>query len=296
MVLLTRYPIAEPLSRHQRSRNGYDQSGSTFDGESESVADALPQDPARLAAALLLSRAVEARRDDVRPSGPRRRGHADDLPVARLVRAVLAAWGALARESQPGIDAGTRFHWKRKGWVAWCPAESPKRSHEGPMAEEFATAIYQGRHCFGLSADLTWLPGDLVQIADFRMVLPALSGADIAAITGELCSEPPSVSISDDEASALTPRLLRLGRRLGQTADDYVRRLRAVLNSEATLVGARMSTSAVRVDPTLDRLHGMDEAVAWGLTVARDLQQSAEARSRGKMSTEAACCRGRRGA
>lgn len=139
------------------------------------------------------------------------------------------------------------------------------------MAEAFATVICQGRHCLGLAADLTWLPTDLVQVADIRLTLPALTPVDVAALARELCGERPSVSITDDETLALTPRLLRLCRRLGQTGDDYVRRLRAVLEGEPG-VGSKQSTPAVRVDLTLDRLHGMDEAVAWGFSVARDLK------------------------
>lgn len=247
-----------------------DQSGSTSDGEGEP--DAAPQDPARLAAALLMARAVEVAGTTFDRAGRDGVVTLVTIPSLDWSAVVVATWAALARENQPGIDGETRLHWKHKGWVAWCPAERPRRFDEGALAEGFATAVCQGRHCLGLTADLTWLPADLVQVADFRITLPTLTAVDVAALARELCGEPPALGITDDEASALTPRLLRLGRRPGQTADDYVRRLRAVLDGEASAVGAKKSTSTVRVDPTLDRLHGMDEAVAWGLTVAKDLK------------------------
>ena len=247
-----------------------DQSGSTFDGESEP--DTAPQDPARLAAALLLARAVEVAGTTFDQAGRDGVVTLITLPSLDWSAVVCATWAALARDNQSGIDGETRLHWRHKGWVAWCPAERPKRFDDGPVAEGFATALYQGRHCVGLAADLTWLPADLVQVADFRLAVPALTSVDVATLARELCGEPPSISITDDEASALTPRLLRLGRRLDQTADDYGRRLRAALDALAASNGSSKPKSAVRVDPTLDRLHGMDEAVAWGLTVSRDLQ------------------------
>ena len=181
---------------------------------------------------------------------------------------MLSSWAALARDNQHGFEGEISLHWTRKGWAAWSPTEKPKRFNEGSTAEAFATAIYQGRHCFGVTADLTWLPADLVQMADVRITLPALTSVDVATLARELCGEPPSTSITDDEASALTPRLLRLARRLGQTADHYVQRLQAAIDAQRT---SSKPQSSVRVDPTLDRLHGMDEAVTWGLAVARDL-------------------------
>jgi SpoVK/Ycf46/Vps4 family AAA+-type ATPase len=138
--------------------------------------------------------------------------------------------------------------------------------------EEFAKAISEGRHCAGFTADLAWLPADLVQAADYTLELPRLTGADAAALARSLCGGNPRSRLSDDQAAALTPRLLRLARRPGQTASDYVRKLRGLLAREETPRSAASVVPAPpREEPALDRLHGMDEAVAWGWALARDL-------------------------
>jgi ATP-dependent Zn protease len=83
--------------------------------------------------------------------------------------------------------------------------------------------------------------------------------------------------LPEDDAELLTPRLLRLARRLDQTADTYLLKLRDLLKRERDRTTSKKAAAAVssqspRGAPTLDRLHGMDEAVAWGMALARDIQ------------------------
>ncbi len=84
-----------------------DQSGSTFDGESEP--DAVPQDPARLAAALLLSRPVEVAETTFEQAGRDCVVTLIALPSLSWSAVALATWGALARNNQPAIDGETRL-------------------------------------------------------------------------------------------------------------------------------------------------------------------------------------------
>ncbi len=84
----------------------------------------------------------------------------------------------------------------------------------------------------------------------------------------------PSVVLPDEVTARITPRLFRLARRHGQSADDYVRRLSDLLDDDTRSSEAeafRTRPGDPRASPTLERLHGMDEAVAWGLAFQRDL-------------------------
>jgi ATP-dependent Zn protease len=137
-------------------------------------------------------------------------------------------------------------------------------------AGKFARAIAAGRHCIGITPDETWLPGDFVDAADHRLVLGQLREEDIGVIAQELCGDAPTLLPRDTFTALISPKHLRLARRVGQSADAYVDKLVGLIEK------LRRPTTAVTVSPrgapTLDRLHGMDEAVEWGLAVARDLQ------------------------
>lgn len=97
-------------------------------------------------------------------------------------------------------------------------------------------------------------------------MLPVLTGADLGLLARDLYGDELSVPLSNEEAAELTPRLLRLARRPGQTADAYSIKIRDLLQRDRAAAAA---ATPVFVDnprdrPALDRLHGMDEAVAWG--------------------------------
>ena len=118
-----------------------------------------------------------------------------------------------------------------------------------------------------------------MQAADHRLTLPPLTASDVAEVASDLCGgQPPTVVLSDAQAAVLTPRLLRLARRPGQDADGYLGKLADLLARDrgqkpdkAAVPAVPVVVDTIRAAPTLDRLHGMDEAVAWGETVARDL-------------------------
>jgi hypothetical protein len=89
---------------------------------------------------------------------------------------------------------------------------------------------------------------------------------DVAAAVRRLTESKPTLHLGAAEAAAVTPRLLRLARRPDQGADAFITKLRDLLGQEPAPVAA-----TPRDAPTLDRLHGMDAAVAWGRGVAGDL-------------------------
>ena len=115
---------------------------------------------------------------------------------------------------------------------------------------------------------------DLVAAADYRLELPVLTAADVAAVARKLCQDTDIPEGPGDLAAAsLTPRVLRLARRPGQGASDYLRKLRDILARDAEIEDAARMASPLspRAAPSLDRLHGMDAAVEWGRALAADI-------------------------
>jgi cell division protease FtsH len=100
-----------------------------------------------------------------------------------------------------------------------------------------------------------------------------LTGDDVGAVAARLFGADPTATLSDEQAAALTPRMLRLAKRAGKPVDDYILLL-AMLAEAATPVEAQpIATSGpMRRAPTLFRLHGMDAAVNWGMQLAADLE------------------------
>lgn len=88
---------------------------------------------------------------------------------------------------------------------------------------------------------------------------------------------PPTFELSCDEAGRITPRLLRLAVRPNQNGDAYIRKLCELIAGDlAVRATAIRKARSVRQEPTLERLHGMEEAVAWGLTLKTELASYAD--------------------
>lgn len=230
-------------------------------------------DPARIAAGLLIERARLAANLHAANIGRDGVVCLIQVPAPGWTDPVRDEWrhhfrdGMRATEGEYLLDASGR------GWVTWLPHKSPGAEVMAQSADTFASAIGGGRHCLGVAADLTWLPPDLVQTADYRLVLPLLTGIDVVAVAVALCGGNVTWTFDDRDATAVTPRLLRLARRPDQSAVAYLRKVEDLVTrdraAEDVVRGAALTP---RAEPTLDRLHGMAEAVAWGRGVARDLQ------------------------
>jgi len=234
------------------------------------------QDPARLAMTIMLSRALTAAGTTAAEAG------CDGAVCLILVPAdcwrpvASDEWGTAARPGEKSFVGSRERFWAsdRQKYFVWTPDEDPRPHQIRDIAETFASAIARGRHCVGIASEetLTWLPPDLVSAADYRLTVPVLTPGNVSWVTRELCSALPSERLSYSQAAALTPRLLRLARRLGQSADAYVSKLRILVDRETSAAVVHSAvTKNIRDAPTLDRLHGMDEAVEWGLRVNTDL-------------------------
>ncbi len=126
----------------------------------------------------------------------------------------------------------------------------------------------------GLSHALEFLPADLLAACDAMLDLLPLTPAMAAEVAHRLTGSLSTLLLDADQATALTPRVLRLARRPGQDADAYLTKMLDILerDRQAAALSARRTTQGRSAsDITLDRLHGMDEAVTLGRDVARDL-------------------------
>ncbi len=233
-----------------------------------------PLDPAVIVAQQMLARGMEAL-----PAGSIAVGAPGSIavvhtPDAEWTEAASEAWETLVREGTPAH--GEDGHWRRDStWIAFVrTGEGTPRSKPDPDDRLLPKAMMEGRAVVGFSPDPDLLlPRDLVQAADIRIAMPPPTPDDAAAAARSRSGIAPQTRLTEAEAAALTPRLLRLACRPNQDADGYILKLSALLFCEA--VDQAQATAAVatpRDEPTLHRLHGMDEAVAWGLDLASDLR------------------------
>jgi len=247
-----------------------------FPDDADAPATKPIQDPARVAMAITLAHALAAAGTTAAEAG------CDGAVCLILVPAecwrpvASDEWGAVARPGEKSFVGSRERFWAsdRQKYFVWTPDEDPRPHQIRDIAETFASAIARGRHCVGIASEetLPWLPPDLVHAADYRLTVPMLTPADVSEIARELCSALPSERLSDGQAALLTPRLLRLARRLGQSADAYVSKIRSLVPREASAAIVHGAAAKnIRDAPTLARLHGLDEAVEWGMRVNIDL-------------------------
>jgi len=234
-----------------------------------------PPDPAALVAEAMLKAAMDAL--GLEP---------DQLCQAGLVATILVPtgdWVGPARKAWLALTSGEVLARMGAAYVnvegsgadtyTFEAPEAPSASDASGKADLFENVTYRGRGAIGFTPDLAWLPPDLVFAADHRLMLSLPSPEMLHEAATRLTGSQPTLEITVDETAAMTPRLLRLAVRPGQTSDDYLTKLRALVGrkAEAEQPPARSRSRTVRERPDLDRLHGMDEAVHWGRTLGRDL-------------------------
>ena len=226
-------------------------------------------DPAELAFAKLLDRALLLL--DLTPASLGADGVIAVIvvPTPDWTSVAGNVWRSQIRDEDGWRNVNEDFS-RRREWFALAQDESPRQVELKRAAEKFADAVMEGQHCASFSPERTWLPGDILDCADYTIEVPVLTGEDVSALARDLCGDEPLLALSPEHAKALSPRMLRLSRRPGQLADDFVSRLQAFSSRQVSDPAATRKASP-RMMPTLQRLHGMDEAVAWGLAFCTDL-------------------------
>ena len=225
-------------------------------------------DPASIAARRMLRRALVVQRLTPRVVGR------DGVVVVCLLPSqwsslVKTAWREFVRGGTECHEASQGRTWRGGSWTIWAPCKAPAKTSLHQAGEGLAEAVANGNHCLLLVEDPSWSPSDL--IPDHEVVVGNLTPTDLDHVAFQVDGNKPTERLSDEQAAELTPRLLRLARRRNQTGNAYVVALRTLLERAAVAVPSTGPTESVRDAPTLDRLHGMDEAVRWDRQLAVDL-------------------------
>ncbi len=226
------------------------------------VAKRLPRyagaDPAMLAARLMVLRAVRDAR-----AGTKVRACSGltvvDVPGPAWLETVARQWQAQFREdSEPNDGDADARRQRRATWTSF-RRDGTDAAHVPAKGNDIvAKAIRDGSAVVGFSAAPDGqLPMHLTRSPTCRIVIPALDAAMLRAVIREITGRAPTAYIADGLPGAVTPDLLRLARRPRQSANAFLAQL-------ADFAGAVAIAAVGRPGPSLDGIHGMDEAVAWG--------------------------------
>ena len=254
-----------------------DEINAVFDGTdfvSEPPENEPRKDPAQVVAEIMLAAMLSRSRptlDDARAPGA---VICVVVPGADWLDPVRRAWRReisgekLTRKA----DAYSSFLSPIAKTYTFVAAEEPRKSERDRHNDFFAGAVGHGHSAVGFAPDAAWLPPDLVAAMDHEIVLGSPSPAMVSEAARRLTGHHSTFELTEEEAARATPRVLRLSVRPTQDADTYLLKLREVLGREAaTVVQAVARPKTVRDEPTLDRIHGMDDAVAWGFQLRDDL-------------------------
>ena len=249
-----------------------------FDAELEvPVRRPEPVDPAVAVAGQMLARAVARLPDHSLAIGAPGSVAIVHTPTAEWTEVARDAWKVLAHGGDEPKIEDCRWWDRSTAWVAFIRTEEngsvrPAKPHNG--GEDLAEALWRGKAAGGFSPEPDeLLPRDLLQAADFRLVMGLPTPPDVTGAAETVSSTIATVKLTADEAAATTPRLLRLARRPDQTADGYLVKVRQLLVLEEKAEAPAPPARTPRDEPTLDRLHGMTEATDWGRGVAEDIRE-----------------------
>ena len=238
-----------------------------------------PIDPAIAAAEVMLSRTLQTLGLSPALVGAPASLSVIQTPTALWADDLCTAWGNLVHAGNTPRDPDWSSAWGNESmWTAFVgpeDTERPRRINNPTGNAIVAKALWRSIPIAGFSHDTAaLLPHDLVQSADYRIEITGPTAADIVVAAARVTGIAPTLHLDETEVMALTPRLLRLARRPAQTGDDYIGKLRDILLREQANAVAMPKASpktAPRHTPDLDRLYGMDAAVAWGKSLSASL-------------------------
>ena len=138
---------------------------------------------------------------------------------AAWTKLTARAWAVLLHSGAEHLDVDSGRAWYRGAWLAYvrpvAVSKPPLRGLKKDPDEEIQRALWNGLPIVGFAPDEALLPDDLVQAADRQLLMPRPSSADVEAVVERLCEHTPTDRLTDEEAAALTPRLVRLACRMG---------------------------------------------------------------------------------
>ena len=155
-----------------------------------------PPDPAYVVADLLF-------RSALRQAGLKR-AHLPERGLVVLLRVPQPDWIGLFEnvwrdriQNGQGSVGGSGRGWYRddSNWVAWEADEEPDRLDRKRETDTFPKSLAAGQNCVGITANIEWLPPDLVLSADHSIIVPAPNGQVLRAaawlLTKTLFTHPP---------------------------------------------------------------------------------------------------------
>ena len=234
-----------------------------------------PPDPARIAAAIMIGEALERTGTTVETAA--RDGNVIFIqsPDASWTAPIHEQWSVWIRGGEAAWDLSGVSAFRGGGaFSSFAPAQQPRDGELARLAQRFQLALAAGEQCLGVAHDRTWMPDDLVDAVDLELRCLPLNDDELSEVVQVMTGVAPTERLDPGVASTVTPRQLRLCRRVSQEADGYMRKLAQLVKVEAARKRNTVPTScssAPRAVPGLERLHGMEEAVAWGFALARDL-------------------------
>lgn len=227
----------------------------------------VPKDPNEIAAEVMVRRVLAAspglkqfaRRDGV--------VIAVEVPSAIWVNPVAEAWRRQIRETEDVPVDGDDLFDLRPGnpneWVEFRREEPPRGRRPDKDGAAVGAALAAGKAVYGFAPDPRQdLPPALVRAADRHVVVPRPDTAAISEIICMLTGHELSVPVPPHLPRGFDVQDLWLARRPGEGATECLDRL--------------VNLAADRQEPpglVLDHLAGMDEAVAWGRALAKDLAE-----------------------
>ncbi|MDO9708877.1 AAA family ATPase [Paracraurococcus lichenis] len=220
-------------------------------------------DPAQVAARLAVQRALTEQGISVEALAG---AIIIEVPSPDWVSPVSMAWRDIAKvpSKRTSTSRAGDIEVRPGAWMVVDADGSRSRHRPKYENEQIAESLWQGQSVLGVShAPDRLLPTDLIRAADLRISLPPLNAEDLKSVAHSVTSNATDLVLAPEVCAAVSPVVLRLARRQGQSADDFLRRAEAIV--------ARAASGAPRPAPSLDDLPGMDAAIAWGRDLARDL-------------------------
>ena len=164
--------------------------------------------------------------------------------------------------------------WRRRGGPGEPIVVLDAASRDDVERSDLADAAWRGTAVFGVSSDPNGcLPPSLsARARRVRLVLPG--PAALRGIVTRLTGGRPRTALPLDACRRLTPAALRLACEHGIGPDLYLERVRVHLARTAPVPPPPPPAD----DRLLSRLHGVDEAVAWGRALAADIAAWREGR------------------
>lgn len=264
------YVEAKSASRITAKRNAEDdQLDLQLDGEFEDTdehCEPAVVRPDEAAVAILLGRALDRNREALA-----RLQDADTIaiiqvpapeyltPLIRLVRTVLIANTASVIGDLAIVQKGLAA----PGSVIMLAEKQDAKSKTALSDAAFAVAIQLRCAILGIASDVDLgLPRALLNLAEFRIVLPGLDGATVGAVIQAITGRHPG-AIDDAFAGRVSLEQLMIAVRPDLGAARSLERLNRLLGSVPADKNA---------GPLLSQMHGLGEAKQWGLDLIADLR------------------------